>query len=56
MNAEATRLLKKARTEAELMNDRHVGVEHVFLAAISGEGEFIKVAGGEVGRFSASFT
>ena len=42
MNAEATRLLKKARTEAELMNDGHVGVEHVFLAAIWGEGEFIK--------------
>jgi hypothetical protein len=42
MNAEATRLLKKARTEAELMNDGHVGVEHVFLATISVEGEFVK--------------
>jgi ATP-dependent Clp protease ATP-binding subunit ClpA len=42
MNAGAIRLLKKARTEAELMNDGHVGVEHVFLATVSVEGEFVK--------------
>jgi len=41
MDAKATKLLQKAKAEAEMTNDGHVGVEHVFLAATKEEGDFL---------------